>query len=58
MNRGWRHVFAHIHAQTNSTYSIMRNLPKALNAGCMINNFAPATLDELVVNNRIFNETH
>lgn len=58
MNRGWWHVFAHIHAQTNATYGIMRNLPRALNAGYMINNYVPATLDELIASNQAFNETH
>jgi hypothetical protein len=34
----------------------MKSRPRALNAGCMINNYAPASFNELVRNNKIFQE--
>lgn len=52
-------VYAHIHNNTkNNAYRCMREEPRALNAGVDINNFEPVTLDEMIVNNKIFNETH
>ena len=53
--RGSWHIFAHIHAQRNEAYEVMRNMPHALNAGCMLNDFAPATFAELIANNQKFN---
>lgn len=34
----------------------MRKKDRALNAGCMINNYVPVTFDELVANNKAFKE--
>lgn len=48
------HIYGHIHNRTDGTFLYMRQLERALNAGCMINNYAPATFDELVRNNQIF----
>lgn len=53
--RGSWHIFAHIHAQRNEAYEMMKRLPHALNAGCMLNDFVPATFAELVANNQKFN---
>ena len=53
--RGSWHIFAHIHAQRNEAYEVMKNMPHALNAGCMLSNFAPATFAELIANNQKFN---
>lgn len=53
--RGSWHIFAHIHAQRNEAYKVMRDMPHALNAGCMLNDFAPATFAELIANNQKFN---
>lgn len=56
--RGAYHIFAHIHSNTGKTYQIMKQFDKALNAGCMINNYKPVTFEELVLNNRVFRESH
>ena len=50
------HIYAHIHNNTNDVYNFMKKYEKALNAGCMINNYMPVTLDELIENNRKFRE--
>ena len=34
------------------------NVDNALNAGIDINQFMPVTLDELIINNKIFKENH
>ena len=53
--RGSYHVYGHIHNNTtNFAYKCMSQLDNALNAGVDINQFMPVTLDELIVNNRIF----
>ena len=54
--RGHYHIYAHIHARTDGAYKYMRTLPRALNAGCMINGYMPVGFDELVRNNEIFKE--
>lgn len=54
--RGSYHVYGHIHAQMNDAAIYMRNHERALNAGCMINNYTPASLDELIRNNNIFKQ--
>ena len=53
--RGSYLVYGHIHNNTrNFAYKCMRELDNALNAGVDINQFMPVTLDELIVNNKIF----
>lgn len=54
--KGHWHVYGHIHNHKNETWEFMRTRVHALNAGCMINNYAPASLDDLIRNNRIFQE--
>lgn len=49
-NDSW-HIYGHIHNQKNEAYEYMRNKERALNAGCMINNYTPASLNELIRNN-------
>ena len=44
------HVFSHIHNRKDDTYAYMKSLDYALNAGCMLNDFRPVTLDELISN--------
>lgn len=51
---GSYHIFGHIHANVDSTAWCMSKLDHALNAGCMINNYAPASLRELIQNNAEF----
>lgn len=55
-HRGSWHIYGHIHSTKAETYDFMKAKERALNAGCMINNYAPATLDELIQNNRRFQE--
>lgn len=50
------HIYGHIHNKKAETYEIMKTRERALNAGCMINNYAPASLNELIRNNKIFQE--
>ena len=53
--RGTYHVYGHIHNnKENMAYKIMSQFDKALNAGCMINDYRPVTLKELIVNNKKF----
>lgn len=52
--RGTWHIYGHIHNRKEETYQIMKTRERALNAGCMINNFAPASFNELLRNNKIF----
>ena len=54
MHHGSWHVYGHIHANKNEAYKYLKNLDRALNAGCMINNYMPATFDELINNNERF----
>lgn len=55
-HKGHYHIFAHIHNRQDDTYQFMRTREKALNAGCMINQYQPVTLKELIVNNRIYKD--
>ena len=50
------HVYAHIHNNIHNAAEQMMKLEKALNSGCMINNYVPVTLDQLIINNKIFKE--
>lgn len=48
-------VYGHIHNSTSGPYwPLLRQMEQALNAGVDVNHFAPATLEELVENNRLF----
>lgn len=51
---GGYHVHGHIHIRRDDVYDFMSRCDKALNAGCMINGYRPATLDELMENNMLF----
>lgn len=52
------HVYGHIHNNTNTSYSFMKTQGKALNAAACINNYTPASFNELVTNNTVFKESH
>ena len=52
------HIYGHIHGNLNKAYRVMYEEERALNAGCMINNYAPVSLRELKENNRRFKELH
>ena len=55
--RGAYHIYGHIHSNKNVAYDVMKQFDTALNAGCMINGYAPASLNELIRNNKIFKES-
>lgn len=55
-HKGHWHIYGHIHARLDDTYYFMRNRSKALNAAACINNYAPASLNELIRNNQYFRE--
>ena len=48
------HIYGHIHNSKNASYQFMKQYENALNAGCMINNYEPVTLEELIENNKLF----
>ena len=50
------HIYGHIHNRKNETYDFMKTKEKALNAGCMLNNYTPVSFDELIHNNKKFQE--
>lgn len=51
--RGAYHIYGHVHNnKENRANKIMSNIDRALNAGCMLNDYMPVTLDELIVNNK------
>lgn len=58
--RGAYHVFGHVHnahkydREDNMVMYYMRKEERALNAGCMLNNYEPVTLEELIENNKRF----
>ena len=51
---GTWHIYGHIHNSKNEAYEFMKTKERALNAGCMINNYTPASFNELVRNNEAF----
>jgi len=57
MYHGSWHVYAHIHKSQEATYEFMKTRERALNAGCMINNYSPVSFRELVANNQAYKET-
>ena len=57
IHRGAYHLFGHIHNRTDDTYYYMKDRERAFNVGCMINNYAPASLREIIENNKQFYET-
>lgn len=58
IHRGAYHLFGHIHNRMDDTYCFMKERERAFNAGCMINNYAPASLREIIENNKRFFETN
>lgn len=47
-------IYGHIHGNKDSTYEFMKTLEHAYNAGACINNYTPASFNELVRNNEYF----
>lgn len=54
MHKGYWHIYGHIHARKEAAYNYMKEQERALNAGCMINGYAPVTFEELIKNNKNF----
>lgn len=48
------HIYGHIHNRKNETFEIMKKKSHALNAGCMINGYMPASFNELLRNSEAF----
>jgi len=57
MHRGCWHIFSHVHRTVDSeaVRYVMSN-GRALNAGCMLGNYEPATLEELIRYNRVWKD--
>lgn len=49
---GSYHIHGHIHNAKSEVFQFLKTQERALNAGCMINNYEPVTLQELIENNR------
>ena len=47
-------IYGHIHNRKDEAYDFMKTKDHALNAGCMINGYAPASFNELLRNNEAF----
>lgn len=46
------HLYGHIHNNKHDTYYYMNNKMNAYNVGCMLNNYEPVSLEELLNINR------
>lgn len=58
-HHGSWHIYGHVHGNrgTDDRSDVIRYMhskERALNAGCMINDFLPASFDELITNNKRF----
>ena len=49
-------IYGHIHGTRDNTYEYMKTLDHSLNAAACINNYAPASFNELKKNNQRFQE--
>lgn len=52
--KGAWHIYGHIHNRKDEAYEFMKTKARALNAGCMINHYTPASFNELERNNASF----
>lgn len=53
---GGYHVYGHLHVRRDEVYAFMSRFDRALNAGCMLSGYRPATLEELMENNLRFRQ--
>ena len=49
-------IYGHIHGNKDDVYQFMKTRAHALNAGACINYYTPVSFEELVRNNRSFQE--
>ena len=49
-------IYGHIHGARDEVYEFMKTRERALNAGACINNYTPVSFNELVRNNKAFQE--
>lgn len=52
--RGAYHIYGHVHQRDSSSLRYMMQQEKALNAGCMLNQYCPVSFEKLVKNNQTF----
>ena len=52
-HRGSYHIYGHIHNNQDEVFWFMKRQERALNAGCMLNNYEPVSLDELIKNRKM-----
>ncbi len=55
---GSYHIYGHIHASVDETYQFMRTRKNCYNAAACINNYTPASFNELIRNNEMFDSNH
>lgn len=55
--KNYYHIYGHLHANVNDALNYMLRQKRALNAGCMLNNYMPVTLSELILNNNLFRDS-
>ena len=48
------HIYGHIHGDKGDVYQLMKTREHALNVAACINNYTPASIDELIRNNNAF----
>lgn len=54
MRKGYWHIYGHLHGRKEAAYYYMKERERALNAGGMLNGYAPVTFEELIRNNEYF----
>lgn len=52
------HIYGHIHGDTSLTARYMASIEHSLNAGAVINNYTPTSINELIRNNEAFRKKH
>lgn len=50
------HIYGHIHGSRDESYQFMKTKEHALNAAACINNYTPVSFNELLRNNRLFQQ--
>lgn len=55
-HHGTWHIYGHIHGAKDDVYQLMKSKEHALNAAACINNYTPASINELIRNNKAFQD--